>query len=76
MGCIPSGRGPRVTISSLPVAYLPWQRPKTLVHLAFEMCACHPILVQTCLRKAVLEAGAGTEKAFLHFRRTSVVMFV
>ena len=72
MGCIPSGHGPR----SLPVAYLPWQRLKTLVHLVFEMCACHPILVQTYLRKAVLETGAGTEKAFLHFRRTSVVMFI
>ena len=76
MGCIPEGHGPRLTASSLPLAYLPWQRLKTQVHLAFEMCACHPVLVQTDLRKAVLEAGAGTRKGFLRVRRTSVVMFV
>lgn len=76
MGCIPEGHGPRLAASSLPMAYLPWQRLKTQVHLAFEMCACHPVLVQTDLRKAVLEAGAGTRKGFLCVRRTSVVMFV
>ena len=66
VGYIPSGHGPLLTLSSLAMAYLPLQRPKIQVHLVSGMWTCHPILVKRDLRKALLKAGEGSGKGFLH----------